>query len=606
MKKQFLFFAALFYFVAASAQTPNGFVGLGNTNPKAKLHITSDSSGLLIPKYATLALANSQSLTKLNSADHNGLMIYVDEAANQGFWYYNGTAFVKVGGAAGGGFFKVNTTDPTQISYTSNTNYGKNFVVNADSTNYSGVSETKMYFAPSKAAFRAGQYTSKDNNLDTAGNYSVAFGRNNKVKGSYGFSHGVDNKVPSQFGMAIGAFNNSIANYSTAIGFGDSTVGEYSLAIGRDLTAKGNHSIALGNLSKALGYVSFASGYGDSATNTGSIAMGLNNKSKGQYAVSFGDSNFSSGDYSFTSGFLDSATNTGAIAMGNYSNAKGAYAIALGNGNTAGGNWALAVGSATKATGQFSTAMGSTTTASDSYAHAMGNQTIASGNTSTAMGQQTIASGQISLAMGQSTQASGLASTSMGAFSLAKADISSTFGLRTIAKSYAETAIGFFNDTLVTANATGNPLDSNRVFTVGTGLDNNNRKTAFVIQQNGNVGVGSRKPQSTLEVNGPIADNVTSFTAATATPNFIYTSTTSTLFVGGTVASTIFLPEPSSCKGRKVTVKKTSSSNVGMTFRTLLGANVEGSSAYTITASATLYSYMLQSDGTSWWVINKF
>ncbi len=80
-----------------NAQTPNGFVGVGTTDPKAKLQVTSDTSGVLIPKYATLALVNSMCLPKLNATNHTGLQVFVDEAINRGLWYYNGSKFVKIG-----------------------------------------------------------------------------------------------------------------------------------------------------------------------------------------------------------------------------------------------------------------------------------------------------------------------------------------------------------------------------------------------------------------------------------------------------------------------------------------------------------------------------
>jgi hypothetical protein len=72
-------------------------VGIGTTTPKAALEVVSANSGMLIPRYATLAAANTNSLPTLNASDHTGLMIYVAEEANRGFWFYDGSAFVKVG-----------------------------------------------------------------------------------------------------------------------------------------------------------------------------------------------------------------------------------------------------------------------------------------------------------------------------------------------------------------------------------------------------------------------------------------------------------------------------------------------------------------------------
>ncbi|MBD2757691.1 hypothetical protein [Spirosoma validum] len=88
-----------FLFIAGSV----GFaqVGIGTTNPKATLQVTSANSGVLIPQYATLAQANANSLPTLNATDHKGLMIYIDEADNRGFWFYDGAAFVKVGTPTG-------------------------------------------------------------------------------------------------------------------------------------------------------------------------------------------------------------------------------------------------------------------------------------------------------------------------------------------------------------------------------------------------------------------------------------------------------------------------------------------------------------------------
>jgi hypothetical protein len=321
---------------ASNTKAQNGFVGIGNASPKAKLDITSDTSGVLIPRFTTLALVNSDVLPKVNATDHNGLLVYVAEVANRGFWFYNGTVFEKIGNGAAG-FFKVSATDATQLIYSDASNYGKNFLLNTDSINYDGVGvDAKMMFVPSKSAFRAGAVN--DNSWD----------------------------------------KDSI------------------------------------------------------------------------------------GDYSFASGLLTKANKFASTAMGYQTNANGNYSTALGNITTASGEGSTAIGFLTNASGQNSLALGYATKATNTQSTAMGNQSIASGYSATAMGDNTRA------------------------------------------KSYGETAIGSYNDTLIAVNSGGFANDTNRVFTVGNGNSGANRQTAFVVQQNGNVGIGARKPSEKLEVQGSI------------------------------------------------------------------------------------------------------
>lgn len=88
---------SLLLLLGIGAQAQSGFVGIGTNTPKARLDIVSDTSGLLIPRYATLALVNTSVLPLMSSSVHNGLVLYVDEIDNRGFWHYNGTVFEKVG-----------------------------------------------------------------------------------------------------------------------------------------------------------------------------------------------------------------------------------------------------------------------------------------------------------------------------------------------------------------------------------------------------------------------------------------------------------------------------------------------------------------------------
>jgi Collagen triple helix repeat (20 copies)/Head domain of trimeric autotransporter adhesin len=239
----------------------------------------------------------------------------------------------------------------------------------------------------------------------------------------------------------------------------------------------------------------------------------------GRDTANYGDIGTNAIDLSFSDGpsTTRGATGSRSIAMGDKTTASGGYSTAMGVNTTAVGNGSTAMGSATTASGANSTAIGTNTTASGSGSTALGASTAASGASSTAIGASTTASGSSSTAMGQGTNASGQRSTAMGHLSAAVGSVSTAIGSSTIAsgpnatsmgaatksKSYGELAIGFNNDTLaVVSNNISN--DSNRIFTVGNGSNTNNRKTAFVIQQDGNVGINQRRPTEKLDINGSI------------------------------------------------------------------------------------------------------
>ena len=142
----------------------------------------------------------------------------------------------------------------------------------------------------------------------------------------------------------------------------------------------------------------------------------------------------------------------------------------------------------TNASGYLSTAIGYNTTASGLYSTAIGNSTIASGVNSTAMGSSTKASGTYSTAMGTSTTASGSTSTAMG--------------FNTTANSAFETVLGQYNDVAASPSSnswTGTAAD--RILTVGNGTNASNLKSALVILQNGNTGIGTSTPTNLLHLN---------------------------------------------------------------------------------------------------------
>lgn len=93
MKKYALIYISLFIFSLASYAQ----VGIGTTSPDASaiLDLSSSSKGILIPK---MSETEKTSIT----APAEGLMVYQTNA-DRGFWFYNGTNWVKFSFVGSGG-----------------------------------------------------------------------------------------------------------------------------------------------------------------------------------------------------------------------------------------------------------------------------------------------------------------------------------------------------------------------------------------------------------------------------------------------------------------------------------------------------------------------
>jgi hypothetical protein len=151
--------------------------------------------------------------------------------------------------------------------------------------------------------------------------------------------------------------------------------------------------------------------------------------------------------------------------------------------------------------GDYSFASGSGSIASGNESTAMGAIATASGESSFAAGDSPIASGDISVAIGSGTTASGEASTAIGNGTTASGDISTSMGLGTTAESYLETAIGAFNtDYTPTSTIAWNATD--RLFVIGNGQSTGTRSDALVMLKNGNAGLGTSTPDTTLHLVG--------------------------------------------------------------------------------------------------------
>jgi tetratricopeptide (TPR) repeat protein len=152
------------------------------------------------------------------------------------------------------------------------------------------------------------------------------------------------------------------------------------------------------------------------------------------------------------------------FAFGQNADAKGDYSNALGRNNSAFGEYSTALGQNNSALGEYSTAIGTRNTA-------LGRNSTAIGNDNTVIGYNS------STAIGNSNQVRGIAATAIGHDLIANVGNSFT--------------IGYYNDSTV-----------NAIFAIGNGIGNYNRSNAFTIKGDGNTGIGTTTPSTTLEVNG--------------------------------------------------------------------------------------------------------
>jgi len=107
--------------------------------------------------------------------------------------------------------------------------------------------------------------------------------------------------------------------------------------------------------------------------------------------------------------------------------------------------------------------------------------------------------GPFSFATGVNTKASGFISTAMGTNTMAIGVASTALGSYTTAKAYAGIALGYLNDDA--DNPDGLSLGPNdRIFQLGNGMSNNDKRNAITVLRNGNVGIGTTTPGARLHV----------------------------------------------------------------------------------------------------------
>lgn len=168
------------------------------------------------------------------------------------------------------------------------------------------------------------------------------------------------------------------------------------------------------------------------------------------------------------------------------------------------GKYSVAFGADTIASGDHTAAFGDGAAASDSGAFAVGWHAVASGVSSLAVGEGATSSGLASVALGTGTKAIGLRAVAIGESTTANANRSAAMGFKTTADSFIQMTVGQYNLPVGTENP-ASWVATDPLFVVGNGTGSGaSRKNAMMILKNGNVGIGTAAPGSSLEVKGEI------------------------------------------------------------------------------------------------------
>ncbi len=243
--------------------------------------------------------------------------------------------------------------------------------------------------------------------------------------------------------------------------------------------------------------------------------------------------------------------------------------------------------------GLYSAAFGKSTEASGAYSFSFGLENVASGSQSFAGGVYNTATGANTVVFGQNNSADGRSSF--------------VIGEHLIAESYLETVFGRYNRKKTSFQAVDgiNYQNSDLLFVIGngTGTANSERKNAFTIVKNGNVGIKTTlDPTSTLQVEGSVASTiqtVNSNTTLTVDNNVVLVDAS-----GGNVDITLPVVVDGTdylCLGREYTIKKIDGTLNNVNVVGTATATIDGQSS--ISLSEQWYFVKIINDGNQWYII---
>ena len=315
----------------------------------AMLDISDTSKGILIPRMSAAQRTSIASPAK-------GLMVF-DNTSNN-FWFYNGVAWVQLGGA-------VNSTNSWGLNGNTGTRADSNFIGTVDSQSLRirvnnswagaiyptsgnlflgmGAGKTNTTGASNTAFGEHALFANTDGNFNTAtGNYALATNTTGLYNAAFG-SNALRSNTSGGSNVAVGAgamYNNTTGLYNTANGATAlyyNKTGNYNTAIGALVL----YNDTTGSYNTAIGYQALNTNNGEENTAIGSAAL-LSNTT--------GDMNTAVGGRAMISnkeGRANTAIGLAALATntkGSYNTAAGADAMdfnTTGNANAAYGESSL-------------------------------------------------------------------------------------------------------------------------------------------------------------------------------------------------------------------------------------------------------------------------
>jgi hypothetical protein len=249
------------------------------------------------------------------------------------------------------------------------------------------------------------------------------------------------------------------------------------------------------------------------------------------------------------------------------------------------GSHSVAFGFNTKATGDASFATGFQAKATNNSAVAFGDFTTASGSSALVGGSDGLASGANSLAFGEACWSEGLNTVAFNSITRASGWASTSMGENTKANGYASLVIGTYNDTIVAAQS--GTTSNTPLFIVGNGTFSM-RKNAMVVLFNGNSGLNTNVPLSTLEVNGGFA---TTISTQSGSGSVTLNNNAAVWYFTGTASVT--LPTASTVTNRRyIIVNRSASARTISSYTSLAG--------FATTSIPNNSSIEIISNGTSW------